>query len=72
MAWDAVSTPRRGSTCTISNRLSMKILHAAALLAALFLLGGLPCTSVELKGRLVDSLTWTGQRHEPGTEVPFR
>ena len=50
----------------------MKNLRTAALLAAFSLLCGLPCTGVELKGRLVDSLTWTGQHYEPGTEVPFR
>ena len=37
-----------------------------------FLLWVLPCAGVELKGRLVDSLTWQGVRFEPGTVVPYR
>lgn len=50
----------------------MKLLRKAALPVVFSLFYVLPCTGAELKGRLVDSLTWTGQRFEPGTEIPFR
>lgn len=40
--------------------------------AALLLFWVLPCAGMELKGRLVDSLSWQGMRFETGTVVPYR
>lgn len=49
----------------------MKLSGKVTLLALISLLMCQPSFSTDLKGKLVERLTWTGQQYEPGTQVPF-